>query len=185
LPETDNERQNRIRALAEELAGEIGYLRRYFLRQGVSVEDSEDLAQRSVLQALTRLGSFRGESALRTWLIEIARSVGMMERRYWNAKRRKGHEEPLSTDEDGVLERELLAPENPLLDALATETETLLTREIARLPPKMRRCLLLAQQGWSYREIGLLLEVTPETARSHVHQARERLRSSLRGVPEA
>lgn len=62
-----------------------GQLKSYILRITASVSDTEDIVQDTYLKASEKLGSFRGESSLKTWLFAIASNLAKDNRR---AKRR-------------------------------------------------------------------------------------------------
>ena len=61
------------RAAAEQLLGAVQHeLFRLALRMLGSQPEAEDATQEILLQALTHLSEFRGESAFRTWIWRIA-----------------------------------------------------------------------------------------------------------------
>ena len=75
-------------------------------------------------------------------------------------------------------------PEDRMLDEerdeQVSENRRRLKDTIERLPPKMRRCVLLyIYQGKKYREIAELLDVEINTVKSQIAQAKTRLRSLL------
>jgi RNA polymerase sigma-70 factor (ECF subfamily) len=53
----------------------LGQLRSYLVRITASVADAEDLAQDTYLKALKKIGTFREESSLKTWLFAIASNL--------------------------------------------------------------------------------------------------------------
>jgi len=59
--------------------------------------DAEDAAQETVLKAYQNLGSFRGESQFRTWVLSIARNEGLGKLRRLSARR----EDSLEAETDG------------------------------------------------------------------------------------
>ncbi|MCU1390490.1 MAG: putative polymerase subfamily sigma factor [Ilumatobacteraceae bacterium] len=53
-------------------------------------------------------------------------------------------------------------------------------RSVARLPRRQAAALVLsAVEGYTFEEVGLVLVCSPETARTHVRRARERLRTVI------
>ncbi len=52
-----------------------GQLRSYLLRITASVHDAEDMVHDTYLRAVDKLGTFRGESSLKTWLFTIASNL--------------------------------------------------------------------------------------------------------------
>ena len=55
-----------------------------------------------------------------------------------------------------------------------------LVREaVKRLPERQRRCVVYYVEGHKYREIAELMELSPETVKAHLNQAKRRLRDRL------
>ncbi len=52
-----------------------GQLRSYLLRMTASTEDTEDLLQDTYLRALEKIGTFKEESTLKTWVFAIASNL--------------------------------------------------------------------------------------------------------------
>lgn len=166
------------------------YLRHYrsvdalFALRGCSAEDRRDLAQETFLRAFDAIGSFRGRSRFETWLYAIADNV-------WNkhlrARRTLKRDRP-EVSLDGVetapdrgadaLRSPRRAPEG---DLLSKERVALVRAELERLPPRMRRCLQLRLQELKFREIAVLEQVSVNTVRSQLAQAKARLKQNLGG----
>lgn len=160
----------------------------FFQRQGFEREESRDLAQETFLRVHRGMGGFRQESRIETWLFKIARNIAHNARRHDNAVRRQ-HEEVSLEDllEQGapVLPRATGpgatgSPSDPLTDLLENERALALRQAVEELPPKMRQVLLLrVDQNLKYREIATLLEVSIETVKAHLHQAKSTLIARL------
>jgi RNA polymerase sigma-70 factor (ECF subfamily) len=146
-----------------------------FANRGCSQQECQDLAQETFLRAYQSFAGFRGDAKPSTWLFTIAINVWRNRVRDAVAAKRAGDEVALDDDLSDPA-----SAERPLDEAMARERRRLLKTAIAKLPPKMRRCVWLrVYQDWSYREIAEILGVTVETAKSQVSLARPRLRSSL------
>jgi RNA polymerase sigma-70 factor (ECF subfamily) len=52
-------------------------LRSFLLRMTTSVQDAEDLVQETYLKARAKIGTFRGESSLKTWVFSIASNLAI------------------------------------------------------------------------------------------------------------
>jgi RNA polymerase sigma-70 factor (ECF subfamily) len=52
-----------------------GELKSFLLRMTASVQDAEDIVQDTYLRAQAKIGSFRGESSLKTWIFSIASNL--------------------------------------------------------------------------------------------------------------
>ena len=127
-----------------------------------SAGEVEDLVSETYLRALRSLGSFRGESSVRTWLLTIARNVCADHVRARVRSRR-------------LLDKlRLNAPES--IDAGPTYTDDLFDR----LDPDRREAFLLTQvAGLPYAEAAELLSVPVGTIRSRVARARVDLRDAI------
>ena len=50
-------------------------LKSYILRMTASVEDAEDIVQDTFIKAFSNIGSFKGDSSLKTWIFAIASNL--------------------------------------------------------------------------------------------------------------
>jgi len=138
-----------------------------------SPEEAEEAAQDALVRAWQKLGSFRGDSSFRTWLLSIAWHRALSRRRSIGAwfGRRAPVEAADRVRGDGA---------GPL-DALRQRE---LTRHVAAaidgLSPKLRDALLLAQAGeYGYDEIAAMLQVPVGTLKSRVFDARRKVKQRL------
>jgi RNA polymerase sigma-70 factor (ECF subfamily) len=122
----------------------------------------EEVVQDTFVRAFSSLDSFRGESALRTWLFTIARRLVLDRRRA--AKRRR---------DVGSLDQVNAATEYTALDnIIGDETEQRVREAVLRLSPTQREVFTLrVSEGLSYREIAELVGTTEGAARVHYHNA--------------
>lgn len=141
--------------------------------------EAEDCAQEAFLQCFLKLSSFRGDSALSTWLHRLAVNVVLMK-----IRSRRGRPVPVT----------LTPPENGSSDSapakcLSIEDANLagtidritLTRALRRLPRGYRAVFLLHDvEGMVHSEIARKLGCTVGNSKSQLHQARLRLRRFLR-----
>ena len=140
-------------------------------RMAGSTEDGEDLLQEIFLQAYRKLGSFKGESALGTWLYRLALNHCLDYVRSRQAKMNKLTE---TLDADTSLEPSARR-ETPIarLD---------LERAVERLPAGCREAFVLHDvEGFDHKEVARLLGIAEGTSKSQVFKARMKLRSMLRG----
>lgn len=144
--------------------------------------DAEDLAQDALIRALKALPSFRGDSALSTWVYRIV--VNTWKNRV-RAEKRRGLWKmvPLSlfTGEDRDEEPSFKADE-PALDAgLETEEKgALVQKALLELDEESRAVIVLREiEGQSYEEIAKALEVPEGTVKSRLFRAREALKQKL------
>jgi RNA polymerase sigma-70 factor, ECF subfamily len=148
-----------------------GRLYGLLIRMIGSVAEAEDLLQEVFLQAHRKLGSYRGEAALGTWLYRLAvnQALDALRGRAARMARSTG-----SIDEPGVPE-----PAAPAL-ALTAIDPIDLERAIGQLPDGYRAAFVLHDvEGFDHREVGDLLGIAEGTSKSQVHRARMRLRALL------
>lgn len=141
--------------------------------------EAEDCAQEAFLQCFLRLSTFRGDSALSTWLYRLTVNVVLM-------RLRANHNRPLSVelapsgDNPGEVSYLNLLPVEDLhlsgaIDRIA------LSRALRRLPHGYRTIFLLHDvEGMAHSEIARKLGCTIGNSKSQLHQARLRLRRFLR-----
>ena len=131
-------------------------------------EGAADLAQETFLAAVRALPSFRGESALSTWLISILRNqytLWLRGRRKWRAV--------------GALGPELPAPEPRKVEGAARDV----LEKARELPEELRTTLVLFYvEGLKYAEIAQALDCPVGTVRSRLFEARERLKARIGGA---
>lgn len=122
------------------------------------------------MRAFGSLDGFRGDSALRTWLLTIARRLLLDRRR---ARRRRAAEVPIGESD--------AASGYDALDALvASESERQLSAAIGSLSPMQREVFTLrVNEGLSYREIADLVGSTEGAARVHYHNAMRAVKERL------
>lgn len=155
---------------------------RTFERWGFESEDSLDLAQETLFQVFKSLPRYRGESQVSSWIYAIARNIYRNELRLRGAQKREGRE--VSWDrsiEGGGSGWDLPVEEPSVLQRMELSERTeALRHAVASLPEQMRRCVTLRiNSGLKYREIAIVLGISIETVKAHLHQARKRLQESL------
>jgi RNA polymerase sigma-70 factor, ECF subfamily len=126
--------------------------------------DAEDAVQEAWLRAVRGLPTFRGESAVGTWL------VGIAVRCAFEACRRR---RPPDVESSAVA-----TPPRGRVDSLDLE------RTIASLADGYRHVLVLHDvYGYTHAEIGALLEIDEGTSKSQLSRARHVIRQALDPTP--
>lgn len=147
-------------------------LMRWALVKTTQADDAEEVVQRTLVRVYRALPGFRGESRVTTWMYRIASNVWLdMERA---RKSRSRVEEPLMED----IEHAAVAT-TPAPDARVARSQEadLLLRFFDDLTVRQREVLELVDlQGLEPAEAAAAMEVTPSTARVHLHRARRTLR---------
>jgi RNA polymerase sigma-70 factor, ECF subfamily len=134
--------------------------------------DAEDLLQEIFLSAHRKLGSFRGDSALGTWLYRLATNLCLDHLRSRAA--RTSQLTGALDDETGLAD----AGSRTLADSALTRVD--LERALAQLPDGCRAAFVLHDiEGLEHREVADALGIAEGTSKSQVHKARLRLRGLL------
>jgi len=138
-------------------------------RMAGSPEDGEDLLQEIFLQAYRKLGSFKGDATLGTWLYRLALNHCLDYVRSRRAKMNK-----LTSAIEGEIACEPAARRETPITRLDLE------RAVERLPEGCREAFVLHDvEGFDHKEVGRLLGIAEGTSKSQVFKARMKLRALL------
>jgi RNA polymerase sigma-70 factor (ECF subfamily) len=141
--------------------------------------DAEDLVQETLLAACQ--GGYRGEAAVRTWLVAIlVRRAAMMRR---TAGRRGGTHLSLSGGRrDADDEPAIDVPAGGANQSAGAEAKLDLASMLEKLSDDHRAVIVLRElEGMSYEEMAKALGVPRGTVESRLYRAREELRRLYKG----
>lgn len=147
-----------------------------------SDSDCEDAVQESLLSAIQSIATFKGNSALGTWLHRIVVNVCLMKLRSRSRQPSLSIDALLPTfDASGhprqAVRRWNTAPDERLL---REETRELVRRCIELLPDDHRIVLILRDiEELDTRETAEILHATPGSVKTRLHRARQALRTLL------
>jgi RNA polymerase sigma-70 factor (ECF subfamily) len=129
---------------------------------------ARDFTQATFIRAFEKIGSFRGESSLSTWLHSIGMSVSLNGLR--KMKRQKTREAPMDAAMSIGTESREPQPDLKLRMAAA----------IQGLSEKYRAVFLMHDlEGFTHDEISGALGIPIGSSKSHLFQARAKLRAAL------
>ena len=135
--------------------------------------EAEDLLQEIFLTAHRKLGLYRGESSLGTWLFRLGTNQCLDHLR---SKRARFMQMTETIEEEPAGTAQMAGPVLGVVDRLDLE------RALASLPAGCRTVFVLHDvEGCEHKEIANLLEISDGTSKSQLHKARMRLRSLLGG----
>lgn len=138
-------------------------------RMAGSPEDGEDLLQEIFLQVYRKLGSFKGDAAIGTWLYRLALNHCLDYVRSRHARMNK-----LTETLDAESSFEPTARRDTPIARLDLE------RALERLPDGCREAFVLHDvEGFDHKEVGKLLGIAEGTSKSQVFKARMKLRTLL------
>jgi RNA polymerase sigma-70 factor, ECF subfamily len=171
-------REGDAKAFEELYRAHAGRLYNLVFRMAGSAQEAEDLLQDVFLHAHRKLGSFRGESSLGTWLYRLAVNQCLD---FLRGRQNRTSRATSSLDDEGAEEPAAALPKVPTAISRID-----LERAIARLPEGCRTAFVLHDvEGFEHNEVARLLGVSEGTSKSQVHKARSKLRAMLGGAPRA
>jgi RNA polymerase sigma-70 factor, ECF subfamily len=147
------------------------------LRMTSNTAEAEDLTQEAFLLVFRKLGTFRGDSALSTWLYRVAVNTVLM-----HIRRRGMRVRETSLDE--LSERAPQAPKcehGEVDERLASTVDRVaLTRAMKVLPPGYRKVFLMHEvHGYEHQEIARILRCSIGNSKSQLHKAKARMQELL------
>jgi RNA polymerase sigma-70 factor, ECF subfamily len=139
-----------------------------------SLMDAEDVYQEALIGALT--GHFRGESSVRTWMVQIlVRQAALLRRKWsrWHLRQVSGpHDDP-----HGLLDVAVQKPGEKSADFRMD-----LQQVLQGLTPEFQQVIVLRElEEMSYEAIAQCLGLPQGTVESRLHRARAELRKRLSG----
>jgi RNA polymerase sigma-70 factor (ECF subfamily) len=148
-----------------------------------SPAEADDVTQEAFVTAFRKLGSFRGESQFRTWLLSITWRKAIDRRKSvtrWLRMSSSPPRDDAGEDAFDAMER-MPATDRSQEDTLVDdELQRNVTRLIGTLPKKLRDALLLAGTGeHTYEQISRMLGVPLGTVKWRVSEARRVLKKKL------
>ena len=148
--------------------------------------DAADLTQEVFVKVFRGVGSFHGESSLRTWIYRIALHEASNQRRWW--LRHKQQEVTIEEEVTGydvgspVLLKDLLRDESesPFDMAVHAENRARVEAGLRRVPEPFRTTLILRDiEGFVYEEVAEIQGVNLGTVKSRLARGRAYLKAQL------
>lgn len=141
-----------------------------------TVDQAEDATLESFTRAYRSLDRFRGEASFSTWLYRIVTNVCL-------DQLRGAAQAPDSLEEGGPEGRPREVPDesaNPAEVALQRRRQQMVHQALQQLSSPHRIVLVLYDlNGFSYEEVGRVLEVPVGTVKSRLNRARHALKQEL------
>ena len=142
-----------------------------------------DVVQEVFLKVFRNIGSFRGQSSLKTWVYRITVNEAHNARRWFFRHRRR--EVDLDADQEGTRDwRETVADgsRSPYDEACDGEQHVMIEAALRRINPVFREAVVLRDiADLSYEEVAGVLGVNLGTVKSRILRGREALREELAG----
>lgn len=137
------------------IANNFSIIKGYVLKLTCDIELSKDIVQETLLSAMVNINSFKGKSKFSTWLIKIATN------KYKDYLRKNKENMDIS----------LLANTYSIEDDIVIRTQVKEVLEILEEMPREKRVVFILKHyyGYSYEEIGDILNCPIGTVRSRLH----------------
>ncbi|MGO8718224.1 MAG: sigma-70 family RNA polymerase sigma factor [Acidobacteriaceae bacterium] len=148
--------------------------------------DAADITQDVFVKVFRNIGSFHGDSSLRTWIYRIALREASNQRRWWS--RHRGREVTIETVTSGPDRERSTYLKDTLADEHASpyeltahaEIRAKVEIELRRLPEPFRTVVILRDlEGLPYEEIAEILGAHLGTIKSRLVRGRSMLRLRL------
>ena len=142
-------------------------------------EDAKDMSQETLIKAFKAIGQFKMEANFSTWLYRIAINVCKDELR----KRKEtvlSYDATLNNDEGSL--KDIIQDEqaNPILIYEKLELKEAIEDALNKLSEDSKTVVVLKDlMGYSYEEIGDILQIPIGTVRSRLNRSRSALKSIL------
>jgi RNA polymerase sigma-70 factor, ECF subfamily len=143
--------------------------------------ETSDVVQEVFLKVFRNIGSFRGNSSLKTWIYRISFNEAYNHRRWFT--RHKKQEVGLEKDDDESFSFQDMLPDRgrSAFDLVSDiETHALVEEALTGLNPAFRAAVVLRDiEDLSYEEIAEVLQVSLGTVKSRILRGREALKKAL------
>jgi RNA polymerase sigma-70 factor (ECF subfamily) len=169
--------------LAQTYSSKIYQLAFRYLR---NKEDAEEVTQDVLFKVYRKVGAFRGDAALSSWIYRITFNAAMSRLRTAKYQRLQEEERQPVTTADG--DTMVQAPQGDVADwsdladerVLRSQLRQRVNRAILALPAIYRAPVMLRDiQGMSTEEASAMLHVKDQTLKSRLHRGRLILRKQL------
>jgi RNA polymerase sigma-70 factor (ECF subfamily) len=174
--------EHAIAELADTYGPKIYQLAYRYLR---NKEDAEEVTQDVLLKVHRKVGAFRGDAALSSWIFRITFNAAMSRlrtARYQRSQDEDRHSSSTDVEEAGAQPRPEVADWSDMADeqVLRSELRRRVIRAVLALPAIYRAPVVLRDlQGMSTEEASAVLKVKDQTLKSRLHRGRLILRKQL------
>jgi RNA polymerase sigma-70 factor (ECF subfamily) len=154
--------------------------------------DAADLAQEVFVKVFKGVGSFHGESSLRTWIYRIALHEASNQRRWWTRHKQQevAIEQEMADMESGqptrLVDVLIDSAESPFEMAVHEENRARVEAALNQVPEPFRTTLILRDiEGFVYEEVAEMQGVNLGTVKSRLVRGRAALKAILTSPEQA
>ncbi len=143
--------------------------------------DAPDVTQEVFVKIFLKVGGFRGDSSLKTWIYRIALHEASNRRRWFSRHRGRELSLDFSSDGHGLNGHWFVDPQETPFDALSRQEQLELVENALRMiDSRLRYAVVMRDiEGMSYQEIADTLKVSLGTVKSRILRGRETLKKRL------
>lgn len=162
-----------------------GWVYRRARRMFRSHEDAEDAVNDVFLKAWRKLGQWNGEgTTFESWFTALCSNTLIDIQRGRNAAKNQGHRLASEAELEFMERQADLTQSDPLTSLVSEELMLHIETVLCGMPETNRRqrlvWILHYLEGYPYREVARILNISPSTARAHGHRCNQKLRRFLR-----
>lgn len=141
------------------------------IRFALVSEDADDILQDGFIRVFKHIKDFRGDGSLEGW---VRRTIVNTAINYYKKKIKQG----IKTDLDFVKGK--LSTKSEVVDKMSCDELLVLINE---LPPGYRMVFNLnVMEGYTHKEIGIMLDISENTSKSQLSRARASLQKKINKV---
>ena len=148
--------------------------------------DAPDVTQEVFIKVFCKIGGFRGDCSLKSWLYRIAINEALNRRRWFRRHRRAEILMDAKGEDAGFGARGLADKRGSPFDITYRREQMALVEQTLRQMDERLRCAVILRdvEGHSYNDIAELLQLSLGTVKSRILRGREALKRGLqRHVP--
>jgi RNA polymerase sigma-70 factor, ECF subfamily len=157
-------------------------LYRFVYRLLEDPSEAPDVTQEVFIKVFRKVGDFRGECSLKTWLYRIASREASNCRRWFRRHRRLETGVDISEESSEHLHLDVFIDpgDSPFDLTYQQEQRTLIRAAMRKMDARLRLALVLRHsEELSYNEIADVMQVSLGTVKSRILRGREALRTAL------
>lgn len=162
--------QGDVSALASLLREHYSFLYKYLVKVTMDPLQAEDITQDTMVRCMEKINTYNGSSSFSSWLITIATRIFIDRKRRWKREAEWKKQEQQEQSIRSIRWKFESRGEDwsEVLDSLS------------RLPSTQRMAVLLKHYyGYSYEEIGVMMQIPSGTVKSRVAYGLNQLRREL------
>ena len=158
----------------------VAHLKSYVLRITASVADAEDIAHDTYIRGLEKLNTFKGDSAIKTWIFSIATNLAKDNAR----AQRRWVENVTDITKEAALNDEVFFKEAMDINATSPNGQVEAKEHIAfcftciskSLPLEQQICIFLKEvYEFKISEIALIIDSTEAMVKYYLHSGRSKM----------